>query len=74
MGRNPLYTGPQVEKTLLQETGPSRGSMGMHCKTGNLERGLSPTAWRQVYTSSIRAIVTYGWELADTKEIPQAIE
>ena len=43
-------------------------------RLGTSRGGLSPTAWRQVYTSSIRAIATYGWELVDTKENPQAVE
>ena len=34
---------------------------------GTTRGGLSPTAWRQVYTSSIRAIATYGWELVNTE-------
>ena len=35
-------------------------------RLGTSRGGLSPTAWRQVYTSSIRAIATYGWELGHT--------
>ena len=43
-------------------------------RLGTSRGGLSPTAWRQVYTSSIRAIATYGWELVNPKENPQAVE
>ena len=43
-------------------------------RLGTSRGGLSPTGWRQLYTSSIRAIATYGWELADTNTIPQAME
>ena len=35
-------------------------------RLGTSRGGLSPTAWRQVYTGSIRAIATYGWELGHT--------
>ena len=35
---------------------------------------MSPTRWRQLYTASIRTIATYGWELADTSTVPQALE
>lgn len=31
-----------------------------------LGSSLNPTAYRQVYTGSIRAIATYGWELGYT--------
>ena len=43
-------------------------------RLGTSRGGLSPNAWRQVYTSSIRAIATYGWELVDQRGNPQAIE
>ena len=43
-------------------------------RLGTSRGGLSPTAWRQVYTGSIRVIATYGWELADAKETSQAME
>ena len=36
-------------------------------RLGTSRGGLSPTAWRQVYTGSIRAIATYGWELGHTE-------
>ena len=36
-------------------------------RLGNSRGGLAPTAWRQVYTGSIRAIATYGWELGHTE-------
>ena len=36
-------------------------------RLGNSRGGLSPTAWRQVYTGSIRAIATYEWELGHTE-------
>ena len=39
--------------------------------------GLSPTAWRQVYTGSIRAIATYSWELRHrdaAEERPRKLE
>ena len=32
-------------------------------RLGTPKGGLSPMAWRQVYTGSIWAIATYGWEL-----------
>ena len=35
-------------------------------RLGASRGGLSQTAWRQVYTGSIRAIATYGWELECT--------
>lgn len=35
-------------------------------RLGTSRGGLSPTIWRQVYTGSIRAIVTYDWELGHT--------
>ena len=35
-------------------------------RLGSSRCGLTPTAWRQVYTGSIRAIATYGWELGHT--------
>ena len=37
-------------------------------RLGTSQGGLSSTVWRQVYTGSIRAIATYGWELADTDD------
>ena len=37
-------------------------------RLGTSRGGLAPTAWRQVYTSSIRAIATYGWELGHTDQ------
>ena len=40
-------------------------------RLGTSRGRLAPGAWRQVYTSSIRAIATYGWELGHTE---QAIE
>ena len=36
-------------------------------RLGNSRGALSPEAWRQVYTSSIQAIATYGWELGHTE-------
>ena len=47
--------------TCIERLGTSRG-------------GLSPTAWRQVYTSSNRAIATYDWELADLNNNSQPTE
>ena len=35
-------------------------------RLGTSRGGLSPTAWRHVYTGSIRAIATYSWELGHT--------
>ena len=35
-------------------------------RLGTSRGGLRPTAWRQVYPGSIRAIATYGWELGHT--------
>lgn len=43
-------------------------------RLGTSRGGLNPTAWRQLYTSSIRAIATYGWELTSAATIPQATE
>ena len=39
-------------------------------RLGTSRGGLSPGTWRQVYTSSIRAIATYGWELVDLNGNP----
>ena len=45
-------------------------------RLGTSRNGLSPVAWRQVYTatSSIRAIATYGWELTSAQTNKQATE
>ena len=39
-------------------------------RLGTSRGGLSPSAWRQVYTASIRAIATYGWELTNATSNP----
>ena len=43
-------------------------------RLGTSRGRLTPTAWKQVYTSSIRAITTYGWELVGPDGNPQATE
>ena len=41
----------------------ARGLLGVLIGVGNLEWGLSPRAWRQVYIGMIRKVVTWGMEL-----------
>ena len=43
-------------------------------RLGSSRGGLALAAWRQVYTSSIRAIATYGWEVFGPNGNPQATE
>ena len=43
-------------------------------RLGTSRGGLSPTTWRQLYTSSIRAIATYGWELTSVANTTQETE
>ena len=37
---------------------------GALCSLGNTVKGMSPKAWRQLYTGMVRPVLTWGMEVA----------